>query len=391
MEKISTTPMPVGNNNNNNKLSGISSNTNTKEGNGLNLDFDGMPKLNESSVRAVPLRANFKKSNTCGSLFAKCKCDNHPHPHHYHTTVIPLITETDCDRIERLKIDRNRRKTQSFSHPDTPIIFTEENRYPATTTADLLNRLRTSQDQGIVRRSGNQKLEIKHSKRSSSPNLIGEFNIVDIHPEFKVQIAPKSPIKQTEVSPTATTLPQTITRPTPRPILKKSSRSFPFTGQHSPSLRSFDSLGERSLSSSSYSVDEASEEIELCGKVSDSLVINDLDANAKSTPLRIAETTSTVAEIHNKDAASKDQDEEEANGANSECKTNEVKVPLSPSISKDFSDEKFLQVNITHVPFALPHSLTMNELFLFSLPTPHRPSPSSNTIPCEQFCSVIYG
>lgn len=360
--------MPVGNNNNNNKLSGISSNTtNTKEGNVLNLEFDGMPKLNESSVRAVPLRANFKKSNTCGSLFAKCKCDNHPHPHHYHTTVIPLITETDCDRLERLKIERNRRKTQSFSHPDTPIIFTEENRYPATTTADLLNRLRTSQDHGIVRRSGNQKLEIKHSKRSSSPNLIGDYNLFDIHPEFKVQIAPKSPIKQTEVSPiaatTTTTLPQATIRTISRPILKKSSRSFPFTGQHSPSLRSFDSIGERSLSSSSYSVDEASEEIELCEKVSDSLVINDLDANAKSTPLRIAETTSTVAEIHNKATAQGEDDEkeEEADGENSKCKTNEVKVPLSPSISKDFSDEKFLQVSITHVPFALPHSLTHNE------------------------------
>lgn len=359
MEKISTTPMlPVGNNNNT-KLSGISSNTNTKEGNVLNLEFNGTPKLNdESSVRAVPLRANFKKSNTCGSLFAKCKCDNYPHPHHYHTTVIPLITETDCDRLERLKIERNRRKTQSFSHPDTPIIFTEENRYPATTTADLLNRLRTSQDQGIVRRSGNQKLEIKHSKRSSSPNLIGEYNIVDIHPEFKVQIAPKSPIKQTEVSPTATT----TTRQISRPILKKSSRSFPFTGQLSPSLRSFDSIDERSLSSSSYSVDEASEEIELCGKVSDSLVINDLDANAKSTPLRIAETTSTVAEIHNKATGGEEEKEESADGENSKCKTNEVKVPLSPSISKDFSDEKFLQVSIAHVPFALS-SLTHNEPF----------------------------
>lgn len=368
MEKISTTPMPVGNNNNN-KLSGISSNTNTKESNVLNLEF-GMPKLSESSttVRAVSLRANFKKSNTCGSLFAKCKCDS-THPHLHHTSIIPLVSETNCDQLERLKIERNRRKTQSFSHPDTPIIFTEENRYPATTTADLLNRLRSTHTHESIVRSGNQKIEIKHSKRSSSPNLIGEYsshNIVDIHPEFKVQIALKSPNKnKSEILPQTTTV---------RPILKKSSRSFPFTTsaasgqQHSSSVRSFDSFGERSLSSSSYSVDETSEEIELSGKVSDSLVINDLDANAKSTPTsptRVTNTTTVAAEIHNIASGEVGDEEEEdivADGENPECKTNGVKVPpLSPSISKDFSDEKFLQVSITHVPFALPHSLTHNE------------------------------
>lgn len=280
MEKISTTPMAVGNNNNtnkgnNNELGGISSNTtNTKANNVLDLDFDGMPKLNESSVRAVPLRANFKKSNTCGSLFAKCNCDHHSH-HHHHNSVIPLISEDTCDRLREIKIDRNRRKTHSFSHPDTPIIFTEENRYPATTTADLLNRLRATQE--TVIRSGNRKLEIKHSKRSSSPNLLGEYStVVDIHPEFKVQVAPVSPQRQI------------------RPILKKSAKSFPFPNQRSSSFRSFDSIGERTLSSPTYSVDETSEEIELSGKVSDSLVINDSDANAKSTLQGAADIINTT-------------------------------------------------------------------------------------------------
>lgn len=321
MEKISTTPLAVGNNNN--KLNEISSNTNTKANNVLNLDFDGMPKLNESSVRPVPLRANFKKSNTCGSLFAKCNCDHH---RHHHDTVIPLIAETPCDKLERIKIERNRRKTQSFSHPDTPIIFTEENRYPATTTADLLNRLRATQESVV--RSGNRKLEIKHSKRSSSPNLLGEYStVVDIHPEFKVQVAPLSPQKQ--LTPT-------------RPILKKSSRSFPT--QRSSSFRSFDSIGERTLSSPSYSVDETSEEIELSSKISNSLLINDLNSNAKITPSSAADITrtTTVAEIHI------------TAGESLECKTNGVKAPLSPS--KDVTDEKFLQVSITHVPLAVPHS-----------------------------------
>lgn len=319
MEKISTTPLVVENNNNSNRLSGISSNTNTKANNVLNMDFDGMPKLNESSVRVVPSRTNFKKSNTCGSLFAKCNCDHH---HHHHDTVIPLLSST-CDKIERIKSERNRRKTQSFSHPDTPIIFTEENRYPATTTSDLLNRLRATQE--TVIRSGNRRLEIKHSKRSSSPNLLNDFStFVDIHPEFKVQVAPVSPQKQT------------------RPILKKSAKSFPFPSQRSSSFRSFDSIGERILSSPSYSVDETSEDIELSGKVSDSLSLNDLDANAKSSP----PSTTTVAEIHT------------ASGENLDCKTNGVKAPLSPS--KDATDENFLQVSITHVPFALLHS-THNE------------------------------
>lgn len=337
MEKISTNPLPVGTNNNKNKnnnnmLSGIGSSTNTKENNNvLDLNFDGMPKLNESSVRAVPLRANFKKSNTCGSLFAKCKCENHSH---HHPTLIPLIDESV---FERLKSEQNRRKTHSFSHPDTPIVFTEENRYPATTTADLLNRLRGATTHETVVRSGNRKLEIKHSKRSSSPNLIGDYsNVLDIHPEFKVKVAPKSPVKQAEIV---------------RPILKKSSRSFPFTTQHSsPSLRSLDS----------YCYDTTREEIELSGKVSDSLVINDLDASAKSSPTSTADitkrTTTTVADIHNTTAEEEEEEGEETEAAvaeGSECK---AKAPLSPSNSKDFSDEKFLQVSITHVPFALPHS-----------------------------------
>ncbi len=238
MEKVSTTPLVI---NNNNKLGGISSNTNTKENNILNLNFDGMPKLNESSVRAVPLRVNFRKANTCGSLFAKCNCDHHSH---HHNTVIPLISDSgSCDKIEKININQNRRKAQSFSHPDTPIIFTEENRYPSSQNVDLLNRLRTSQESVI--RNGNQKFEIKHSKRSSSPKLLNEYSsVVDIHPEFMVQVAPLSP-PQKQI----------------RPILKKSAKSFPFTNQRSSSLRSFGSVGDET------------NEIELSEKISDALLI----------------------------------------------------------------------------------------------------------------------
>ena len=170
MEKISTTPLAHSNNNN---FTGIST-TNTTIGgeaqllskNVLSFGFDVAKKV-ESSVdvqRPVPLRANFKKSNTCGSFFAKCQCNNHPH---HHQTVIPLLEQDDCDKQFRGgKLERNSRKTQSFSHPDTPIIFTEENRYPATSAGDLIsnNRFKTSLE--TIIKAGNQKIEIKHSKRA---------------------------------------------------------------------------------------------------------------------------------------------------------------------------------------------------------------------------------
>lgn len=281
MEKISTTPLAHSNNNN---LAGISTTNTMIRGEITTAETKLLAKhvlkKIESSVdvqRPVPLRSNFKKSNTCGSFFAKCKCNNHPH---HHQTVIPLITHTDCDKQFRGgKLERNSRKTQSFSHPDTPIIFTEENRYPATLAGDLItNRPRTSLE--TIIKTGNQKIEIKHSKRASSPELLCNGNGIDIHPEFQVQVTPKSPTNQEVLQENA--LPR-------RPFFKKSSKSFPFPYQRSSSFRS---LGDRSFSSS-YSVDETSEEIELSGKVSDLLV------NEKISSSSIPTTTNIVAvEIH---------------------------------------------------------------------------------------------
>ena len=234
----------------------------------LNLEFDSMPKLAESSVRVnVPARANFKKSNTCGSLYAKCKCSHHSH--------IPLITETGCDK-ERPKLDRHNKKNQSFSHPDTPVIFTEENRYPVHASIDSPNRLRASHE--TIFKNGNKKVEIKHSKRSSSPN-IGEYTLskVEIHPEFEVQVLPKSLTLQE-------------TSPRRRPVLKKGSKSFPSATRSV--FRSFDSIGDRTFSSS-YSVDEESEESELSEKVSD-LLVTDLDASSTS----LSSSATTVVDVH---------------------------------------------------------------------------------------------
>lgn len=257
MEKISATPLS---HNNNKKLTEISSTTTTKSIM-LNLEFDSMPKLAESSVRDdVSLRTHFKRSSTCGSLFANCNCSHHSNP------TIPLITETDCDKAKP-KLDRFGRKNQSFSHPDTPVIFTEENRYPISTQLDSPNRLRTSQE--TIFKNGNQNVEIKHSKRSSSPNL-GEFTIskVEIHPEFEVQVIPKSKSSAP------------LDTPRRRAILKKGSKSFPST--------------TRSFQRSDYSVDEESEETELSEKVSD-LIVTDLDASSTSLS---SQSTTTVVEVY---------------------------------------------------------------------------------------------
>lgn len=299
MEKISATPLAQ---NNNKKLTEISpTNTTTKKSNMLDLEFDSMPKLAESSVRVnVPARANFKKSNTCGSLYAKCNCSHHSQ------TIIPLITETDCDR-ERPKLDRHNRKNQSFSHPDTPVIFTEENRYPVPVSAfDLPKSLRVSQE--TIFKNGNRNVEIQHSKRSSSPN-IGEFTVskVEIHPEFKVQVIPKTQQEKT-----------TTTTPRRRPILKKGSKSFP-SASRSP-FRSFDSIGDGTFSSS-YSVDEESEEAELGEKLSDPIV-TDLDTSSTS----LSSPSTTIVEVYQ----SKPEDK-----------------PLSPRKLEKNTAEQFFQVKFT--------------------------------------------
>lgn len=289
MEKISA-PAPLALTNSK-ALTEISP-TNTTKGPMLSMKLDSMSKLAESSVRVnVPARANFKKSNTCGSLYAKCNCRNH------HETAAPLIS--DCDKV-RPKSERLSRKAQSFSHPDTPVIFTEENRYPVS--FDSPNRLRASQE--TVFKNGDQKVEIKHSKRSSSPN-IREFSAsnVEIHPEFKVQIVPKTSVPADP-------------RPNRKPILKKGSKSFPSATR---SFR-FDSTGADRSFSSAYSVDE-SEEQELSEKVS-SLIVDDCDSSSPS----LSSPTTTIVEVYQSDA--------------------EEKPSNSPKTLEPITAEKFFQVRM---------------------------------------------
>jgi hypothetical protein len=133
-------------------------------------------------------------------------------------------------------------------------------------------RLRSSPE--TVFDSGNRKVEIKHSKRSSSPN-IGEFfttsNVdIHIHPEFKVQLLPKSSAP--------------VDTPRKKPILKKGSRSFP-SAKRSP-FRSFES--DRTCSSS-YSYDEESEELD---KIADLNLTTDYSTSPSTS------STTTVVEVY---------------------------------------------------------------------------------------------
>lgn len=179
-------------------------NLNTEEN---EFDFDKIP-LEVNSVRSgIASRTNFKKSNTCGSLYAKCSCSvDSP-------SVAPLITDTDLDSSDKDKNRKSHRhprlKNQSFSHPDTSIVFTEENRYPLAAQEPTTPQLRPE-----TLNTKNGLVEIKSSKRASSPNLRGNYELkeVAVHPELQVKIGPKTddPFKEKT-----------------RPVLKKSSKSFP--------------------------------------------------------------------------------------------------------------------------------------------------------------------
>lgn len=104
-------------------------------------------------------KACFKKSHTCGSLFAKCKCN---------------------DTKQRVHL------LHSYSHPDTPYIFTPENKL------DYSQRKKNKSEEQIVC-TNNGKLEITKPKRSSSPN-IGNYSYLDVavHPEIMLKVSNKN-------------------------------------------------------------------------------------------------------------------------------------------------------------------------------------------------------
>ncbi|XP_021703513.1 cGMP-dependent protein kinase, isozyme 1 [Aedes aegypti] len=215
----------------------------------------------QTSKRQPGLRAWFRKSNTCGSLYVKCSCSNgvpsggspqagseavkgteegsQRHSHHHNTRPIST-SEKDFRKIKVL---------HAFAHPDTTTVFTDQNKYA--------NNLSESPTRALITSAQSGEFEIvhsTHSKRLSTPNFKADYAF---HPEFVLKkLIPKSNgLSQDGKTPS-------ISIPSPRrPVLKKSSRSYPGL---SPSGSSVDSI-ERSLvhnHSASSSVDEVTEEEE---------------------------------------------------------------------------------------------------------------------------------
>lgn len=315
----------------------------------LNELLVGSSQSHHAAVTSqVPARVNFKRSNTCGSFFAKCQC-REPHREASKSLSLDatspsvpsiLISEeseqVDCDnKVVRKESEvsiaesvdtagRSQSKSSSslrskqhpsFTHPDTPVIFTEENRYPdPSTTAALVGR-RASRE--ILIDDGKQKIEVKHSKRASSPNIIDtaadSFSSYDIHPEFKLQVVPKSPTFN-DISSCGSHQHSHffqhfhhqhnhLNHHRKPCLLKKhytsKSKSFPSVVSSSSCRTSSSSLHQHSFDSdttfSSYSVDEESEDAELNEKVSQ-LLTTDLDESSTSLSSSTHSSKSTTIE-----------------------------------------------------------------------------------------------
>ncbi|XP_058985512.1 mucin-2 isoform X2 [Musca domestica] len=88
-------------------------------------------------------------------------------------------------------VQKSKKLFQSYSHPDTDFIFTDENKHPSRESLQhLLSPQQQSQETIITSRGG--RVEIKQPKRSSSPN-IGHYQVLDVavHPDILVKISPK--------------------------------------------------------------------------------------------------------------------------------------------------------------------------------------------------------
>lgn len=99
-------------------------------------------------------RPSLLKSHACGSLFANCNCS-------------AQAKDPDPDRRKKL--------FQSYSHPDTSHIFTDENKNA------------TSQKTKPIKLRGTK---ISERKRLSSPN-IGNYSVLDVavHPEVVLTVS----------------------------------------------------------------------------------------------------------------------------------------------------------------------------------------------------------
>lgn len=258
-------------NNNNNRI-----NTNTA----VTTNTIMMKTLNESEneksekenlVQSVTtLRANFKKSNTCGSLYVRCGCseqnslDTTPSGANGNSNSSPsskqpglAVNNSQQPPPRRIKL------LHTYSHPDTTTVFTDENRY-----ADKIENTSRLRDKIISTKSGNFEI----SKRMSTPN-IGNYTVLDvaIHPEIVLKLAQKHP-----------NLSQISTSRPFRPILKKSSKSFPGLASRNSDY-TYDSIINQTFSSPNSFEEET--EIEVDAQITEEL--EDLRLQAPLTPVSV--------------------------------------------------------------------------------------------------------
>ncbi|XP_037040050.1 cGMP-dependent protein kinase, isozyme 1 isoform X2 [Bradysia coprophila] len=120
-------------------------------------------------------RQNYKKSHNCVSLFAKCNC----------------------------KDDRRKKVLQSYVHPDTAFVFTDENKNAAV-----------SRERKYTMK--NRSSQLPRSKRLSTPN-IGNYTILDVavHPEVVLAVSHTNGMIEPMYA-------ENTMHSKPRPILKKS-------------------------------------------------------------------------------------------------------------------------------------------------------------------------
>uniref|UniRef100_A0A1I8P6X5 cGMP-dependent protein kinase n=1 Tax=Stomoxys calcitrans TaxID=35570 RepID=A0A1I8P6X5_STOCA len=110
----------------------------------------------------------------------------------------PRSSPLPIARKSEISLQKSKKLFQSYSHPDTDFIFTDENKHPSRESLQhLLSPQQQSQETVITSRGG--RVEIKQPKRSSSPN-IGQYHVLDVavHPDILVKISPKhSPLCET--------------------------------------------------------------------------------------------------------------------------------------------------------------------------------------------------
>ncbi|XP_053957663.1 cGMP-dependent protein kinase, isozyme 1 [Anastrepha ludens] len=152
----------------------------------------------------------------------------------------PTVSTAISPTVTRKNERKAKRFFQSYSHPDTDYIFTDENKKPSR---ESLIQIHVQHQQEPVIKTRDGKLEFKQPKRSSSPN-IGQFQVLDVavHPDILVKISPKhSPVPVTHQQQTAQSTPRSAQQ---RRRLLQRSHEIESGGSTSESEHNFETQQE---------------------------------------------------------------------------------------------------------------------------------------------------